>query len=248
MPRIYSPATWQMTAAQLITPTTSGLSTINAMQTAVAATTNWSVTTSGTTTAGYKYFEAAPVGSTLYSEYRILFVERINTSTNKTTVDGQTPWNLATYVLIRFVPDGGRTGVTFTPANIETANDCYVGSNYKSGTNTVWHSIASPWTATWLYTCDGAMWIINRSSATSHNILGFGHVFVPVGGSLYDNNGAGTEVGVPGFVTRRALGAVTMAGNFITGTSSSGAVGFWYYPGTSARTPAIASSLALAFC
>lgn len=239
MPQFYSPVTWQMTSAQLVTPTTSGLAAINALQAAVTSSTTWSVTTTGTTTAGYKYVECAPVGSTLYSEYRILFVERINTSTNKSVPDGQAPFNSSSFILMRFVPDGGRTGVTFTPANIETANDCYVGSNYRDGTNQVWHAFPSPWTAFWIYTGDGVMWIIDRQAATTHNVAAFGHVYVP-SANCEERNGANAECGVPCFLTRRGITSGTVTGSttssFILSTNNTGAAGFWRWTGVATRS------------
>jgi hypothetical protein len=239
MPQFYSPVTWQMTSAQLVTPTTSGLSAINSLQAAVTSSTTWSVTATGTTTAGYKYFECAPVGSNLYSEYRILFVERINTSTNKTAVDGQSPFNSSSFILMRFVPDGGRAGVTFTPANIETANDAYVGTNYKDGTNQVWHAFPSPWTAFWLYTGDGVMWIIDRQAATTHNIAAFGHVYVP-SATCEERNGANSECGVPCFLTRRGMSSGTVTGTatsaLISGTNGTGRAGFWRWTGVATRS------------
>ena len=240
MPQFYSPVTWQMTAAQLITPTTSGLATINAIQAAITSSTTWSVSATGTTTAGYKYVEAAPVGSTLYSEYRVLFVERVNTATNKSVPDGQSPFNSSSFILMRFVPDGGRAGVTFTPANIETSNDAYVGTNYRDGTQQVWHAFPSPWTAAWLYTGDGVMWIIDRSSATSHNVAAFGHVFVP-SGNCQERNGASAECGVPCFFTRRSIGSGTVTGgsstsSLISSSNGTGAAGFWIWTGVATRT------------
>jgi len=84
MPNIYTPCTWNMGAAQLVTPTSSQLAAVNAIQAAVTASTYWTVNSTGTTTAGYKYVEARLTNtSSVYKDYRILFVERVNSATGK---------------------------------------------------------------------------------------------------------------------------------------------------------------------
>lgn len=242
MPQFYSPATWQMGAVQLIPSTTSQLAAINAIQAAITASSHWTVSATGTTTTGYKYVEAAPVGSTLYSEYRVLFVERINSNTNKSVPDGyyQTPFNSASYILMRFVPDGGRAGVTFTPANIETGTESYVGTNYKDGSTQVWHAFISPWTAMWLYTCDGAMWLIDRQAQTTHNLVAFGHIYVP-SGNCEERNGSNVECGVPCYFSRRGITSGTLTGgtstsSLIANTNNTGSGGFWRWTGVATRS------------
>jgi hypothetical protein len=91
-----------MTAAQLVTPTSSQLATVNAIQASVTASANWSVNATGTSTAGYKWVEIKPSNtSSLYKDYRVLIVERVNTSTNKgaiaVTGDGFA-WNSTTNI------------------------------------------------------------------------------------------------------------------------------------------------------
>lgn len=236
MPNIYSPCTWNMTAAQLVTPTTSQLAAVNAIQAAVTASVNWTVNSTGTTTTGYKYVEVKPSNvNSVYKDYRILFVERVNNATSKTYA-GTAPFNTTTNVLVYFAPDGGSSWSTFTPANIETANPPYVGTRYRWGTTSastyVWASIPSTWTAIWLYECDGAMWIINRASSTSHFLCAIGSVFVPARSTLTDFNEAGTEVGLPGLWQNTS----TFAAASITGPSTLGGTPpyMWYQtaPGT----------------
>lgn len=234
MPNIISSATWEMSAASLISPTTSQLAVVNAIQTSVAASTNWSVNATGTSTAGFKWLEIKPSNvNSLYKDYRILIVERVNVSTNKLlpTGDGGA-WNGTSYVYFTFAPDGGAAHVTFTAANIETSSDVYVGSRYKSSTSSVWHTIAMPCTALWLYLADGAFWLVDRVSATNHTLLGLGHVNVFLGVS--DWNTAGTEVGVAGFRKMAGLTSSTM----VTQVTTQGPGGCWYIAaaGTGART------------
>lgn len=221
-----------MSAAQLISPTTSQLAVVNAIQTAVAASTNWSVNATGTSTAGFKWLEIKPSNvNSLYKDYRILVVERVNTSTNKSfSANDGGAWNGTSYVYFTFAPDGGAAHVTFTAANIETSSDVYVGSRYKNGTSSVWHTIPMPCTALWLYLADGAFWIIDRSAATSHTILGLGHVLVGTGYSDY--NTAGTEVGVSGCYKKSGIASSTLTGQLATTPVTF----FWSGSGTSART------------
>ena len=232
MPNISTPCTWEMTAAQLVTPTTSQLATVNAIQAAVTASTNWTVNATGTSTAGFKWLELKPSNvNSLYKDYRILVVERVNNGTNKSfpTNDGGSV-NSANFVYFTFAPDGGAAHVTFTAANIETSSDVYVGSRYKNGTSTLWHTIPMPCTAVWLYLCDGAFWLIDRVTGSSHTLLGLGHIIVWTG--FTDYNTAGTEVGVPAF--RKQAGITSQTS--MTWLQSSHSNGAWYGSGTSART------------
>jgi hypothetical protein len=236
MANIISSATWEMSAAQLISPTTSQLAVVNAIQTVVAASSNWAVNATGTTTAGFKWLEIKPANvSSLYKDYRILIVERVNTSTNKLlpTGDGGT-WNGTSFVYMTFAPDGGAAHVTFTIANIETSSDVYVGSRYKSGTSSVWHTIPMPCTALWTYLADGAFWIVDRVTSTNHTLLGLGHVNVFIGVS--DWNTAGTEMGIAGFRKMGGLTSTTMITQAFVNTTETG--GCWYIAaaGTGART------------
>ena len=203
MPNIYTPCTWNMTAAQLVTPTSSQLATVNAIQAAVTASTHWTVNSTGTTSTGYKYVEVKPSGvNSVYKDYRILFVERVNNSTSK-NYSGTNPFNSAVRIPIYFAPDGGSSWCTFTPANIDSANPPYVGTRYRWGTSSSstyqWGYLSGPtWTAVWLYECEGAMWLVNRAGATSHFMFGIGSIFVPTRSTLVDYNEGGTEVGIPG--------------------------------------------------
>jgi hypothetical protein len=221
-----------MTAAQLVTPTTSQLATVNAIQAAVTASTNWTVNATGTSTAGFKWVEVRPSNtSSLYKDYRILVVERVNNGTNKSfpTGDGGSV-NSTNFVYFLFVPDGGAAHVTFTVANLETSSDVYVGSRYKNGTSTVWHTVPMPCTAVWLYLCDGAFWLIDRVTGSSHTLLGLGHVVVWTGYS--DFNATGTEFGIPSF---RKQSGIT-PGSAMSWLQSSHSNGCWFGSGTSPRT------------
>ena len=243
MPNIYSTCNWNMTAAQLVTPTSSALSTVNAIQAAITASTHWMVNSTGTTTTGYKYVEVKPSNLTsIYKDYRILFVERVNNSTNKNFA-GTTPFNSATAVPVYFAPDGGSSWSTFTPANIDTANPPYVGSRYRWGTSTSglyqWTGIYGAWTAIWLYECEGGLWLINRSGVTSHQIMAIGSVFVPSRASLTDFNEAGTEVGLPGVWTTTGLAAASITGSIIVPAASTTYI--WYQ--TAAGSPPTKSTL-----
>lgn len=203
MPNIYTPCTWNMTAAQLVTPTTSQLATVNAIQAAIAASAHWTVHSTGTTTTGYKYVEARPSNTaSVYKHYRILFVERVNNASNK-NYGGTAPFNTGTQIPIYFAPDGGASWCTFTPANIDSALPPYVGTKYRWGTSAattyMWSGLGgSPaWTAIWLYECEGALWLVNRASAASHAVVAIGACFVPTRSTLVDYNEQGTEIGLP---------------------------------------------------
>jgi len=234
MPNILSPCTWEMSAAQLITPTNSQLAVVNAIQSAVTSSTNWTVNATGTSTAGFKWVEIKPANvNSLYSDYRILIVERVNTSTNKTLAaasgDGSA-FNGTANVYFTFAPDGGAAHVTFTIANLETANQVYVGTRYRSGSNTVWATIPMPCTALWLYLCDGALWIVDRVGATSHFLLALGHIAAAAGYS--DFNTAGTEVGLSGIRKSASLNSSTM----MTQAVATQYLANWFGSGTGART------------
>jgi len=183
---LMTPCTWEQSAAQIVTPTTSALSTINAIQAAVAASNSWSVNSSGTVTAtGAKYIELKPSNnSSVYAGYRLVFFEKVVSATNKSTaasMSGTITWNSTSAIYYHFCPDGGSG--TFTPANAEGAvgSYIYVGSStsYKffagGGVyNDIWGSIPLAATAIWTYLCEGAFWLINRSAATSHTLVGIG--------------------------------------------------------------------------
>jgi len=226
MPNLYSTCNWNMTAAQIITPTSSALATVNAIQAAVTASVHWTVNSTGTTTTGYKYVEVKPSNvNSIYKDYRILFVERVNNSTSKSASQGTGIFNSATNLPVYFAPDGGSSWSTFTPANIETANSPYVGTRYRFGTSSAttyrWGgATVSPWTATWLYECDGAMWLVTRSGATSHQIMALGSIFVPSRASLTDFNEAGVEVGLPGIWQTAGLLSTSILGGSIISTST----------------------------
>jgi len=204
MPNIYTPCTWNMTAAQLVSPTSSQLATVNAIQAAVTASTHWSVNSTGTTTGGFKYVEVKPSNTaSVYKDYRILFVEKVINATNK-NYGGANPFNSASQIPIYFAPDGGSSWCTFTPANIDSASPPYVGTRYRWGTTSSttyqWSGLGgSPaWTAIWFYECEGALWLVNRAAATSHAVVAIGACFVPTRSTLVDYNEGGTEIGLPG--------------------------------------------------
>jgi len=226
-----------MSAVQLVTPITSQLAVVNAIQAAVTAGTDWVVNGTGTSTAGFKWLEVKPAsGSSLYSDYRILFVERVNTTTNKISLGGISSASIfagTAYACACFAPDGG--ACTFTPANIETANPVYVGTKFwnsaGAGGSIYWAGIAVQSTAIWLYTGDGAMWVTNRQTATTHNLVAMGHIFYSsTSGTAY--NSAGTEVGIPGIYARVNTGSTSMAIG-LYGFSNTNIIQ-WYY---SASTP-----------
>jgi len=234
MPNILSPATWEMTAAQLVTPTTSQLATVNAIQAAVTASSSWSVNATGTSTAGYKWVEIKPSNvNSLYKDYRILVVERVNNSTNKAFVSASgdgSAWNGTANVYFLFVPDGGAAHVTFTIANLETSSDVYVGTRYKSSTNSMWATIPMPCTAVWLYLCDGGFWIVDRVSASSHFLLALGHTFTYTG--LSDFNTGGVECGLAGIRKSASITSQSIVNSLVQAQG----IGTWFGSGTSART------------
>lgn len=182
---LMTPATWEMSAAQIVTPTTSALSTINAIQAAVAASNSWTVASTGTISTGAKYVECKPSNtSSVYAAYRLVFFEKVVSTTNKTsvTMSGTITWNSTSNVYFHFCPDGGNG--TFTPNNAEGAvgSYIYVGasntSRYFSNPNyyDIWGAIPLASTAIWTYLCEGAFWLVNRSAATSHQLIGIGAI------------------------------------------------------------------------
>ena len=210
---VITPCTWNMTAAQLVTPTSSQLAAVNAIQAAVTASVNWSVNATGTSTAGYKWIEIKPSNAnSVYKDYRILICERVNYSTGRNLLSGTSvsrTFNSTNDIYILFAPDGGAPGVTFTPGNIETAASVYVGSKYFQASPVAWpwNALTGTWTAIWLYECDGAIWIINRLSATSHQLIALGNIATPAKLSQKDFNSSGVEIGVPCALNKFGLSA-----------------------------------------
>ena len=238
---VYSPCTWNMTAAQMVTPTSSQLAAVNAIQAMITSSTYWTVNSTGTTTAGYKYVEARLTDtSSIYKDYRVLFVERVNTSANKNYF-GTNPFNTTTNVMVYFAPDGGSSWCTFTPANIETGNAVYVGTRYMySGTLSQWMSMPGSWTAFWMYECDGQMWIVNRSGATSYYITSIGASYISSRATHVDYNEANTEVGLPGMYQRTAaMSSATVLNTAMYQTSGNV---LWWYNSTGTTKVAVLSS------
>ena len=177
---------WEQSAAQIVTPTTSALSTINAIQSCVAASTSWTVASTGTISTGAKFLEIKPSNtSSVYAAYRIVFFEKVVSTTNKSTgasMSGTITWNSTSNIYVHFHPDGGNG--TFTPQNAEGAVGSYI---YVGASNTyryfvnptyadVWGAIPLASTAIWTYLCEGAFWLVNRSAATSHQLIGLGAI------------------------------------------------------------------------
>ena len=195
---LMTPCTWEQSAAQIVTPTTSALSTINAIQAAVAASSSWSVNSSGTVAAtGAKYIELKPSNnSSVYAGYRLVFFEKVVSTTNKSagaSLSGTITWNSTSAIYYHFCPDGGSG--TFTPANCEGAvgSYIYVGASnsyrFSSSPNyyDIWGSIPLAATAIWTYLCEGAFWLVNRSAATSHTLMGIGALYAQA--TAYTNPG-----------------------------------------------------------
>lgn len=203
---VFSPVTWQMGSVQLVSTTTSQLATLNSIQAAFVASTYWEVETSGLSSLSYKYIVVRPKAAlgSIYADFRIFFCERVNFATNRTVIDGTVAFNTATSVMAYFCPDGG--ALTFTAANIETG-DIWPGTNYKNaaGTSTVWHTVAVACTALWLYEGNGVMWLVSRQTATSHAVLGLGNVVNMSNSTRVDYNAASVEIGLPSFISVKAL-------------------------------------------
>jgi hypothetical protein len=236
---VYSPCTWNMTAAQLVTPTSSALAAVNAIQAMIQSSTYWTVTTTGTTTAGYKYVEARLTNtSSIYKDYRVLFVERINSSTGK-NFWGTNPFNTTTNVMVYFAPDGGSSWCTFTPSNIETGNNAYVGTRYTySGAQ--WMNLPGLWTAFWMYECDGQMCIINRSGATAYYLTTIGATYISSRATHVDYNEAGTEVGLPGMMQRTSsYSSASVVSSYFTANCN---LLFWFNSSGTTKTASYSSA------
>lgn len=235
-----------MTAAQLVTPTSSQLAAVNAIQAAVTSSLNWAVNTTGTTSAGAKYIEIKPSNvNSLYKDYRILIVEKVTYANNRTLLPGSNTaqgFGTNTNIYLYFAPDGGATGVTFTPANIETASSVYVGTKYLASSfpSYTWQCITGGWTALWLYECDGAIWFINRSAGTSHQIVGLGNIAVSARASHKDFNASGTEWGLAGQFNKAALASATLSNMF-----SNANFFYWYDTNNSGTKSFTASAITL---
>lgn len=239
---VISPCTWNMTSTQLVTPTTSQLAAINSIQAMITSSTYWTVSNTGTTTAGYKYVEARPTNtSSVYKDYRVLFVERVNTTTNK-SIMGSLAYS-ATNIMATFAPDGGSSWCTFTPANIETSSHVYAGTRYKyNATTWPWLTIATPYTAFWMYECDGQMWISHRGAATSYYLFQFGATWISARSTHVDYNEAGTEVGLPGMYQKTAAYNATSSLATTLLVSSNAVTAFWYNSAPSTKTFVISAA------
>ena len=223
---VFSPVTWSMGTVQLVSTTTSQLATLNSIQAAFAASTYWEVETSGLSSLSYKYIVVRPKAAlgSIYADFRIFFCERVNFATNRTVIDGTLAFNTATSVMAYFCPDGG--ALTFTPANIETG-DIWPSTNYKNGTATIWHTVAVACTALWLYEGNGVMWLISRQAATSHAVLGLGNVVHMSNSARVDYNAASVEIGLPSFISIKALtSSISSSNNYFT-TTASRSQGWW---------------------
>jgi hypothetical protein len=233
---VFSPVTWAMSAVQLVSTTTSQLATLNSIQAAFVASTYWEVETSGLSSLSYKYIVVRPKAAlgSIYADYRIFFCERVNFATGRVTGDGGAKFNTTTNVMAYFCPDGG--ALTFTAANIETGL-LWPGTNYKTGTSTIWHGVTVACTALWLYEGDGVMWLVSRQSATSHSLMALGNVMCIAKNTYadYGSSSPTTEIGCPSFYTATTLGnASNLVSQLWTGTR---AQAFWYKPnGVAART------------
>lgn len=228
MPNIYSPCTWNMTSAQLVTPTNSQLAALNAIQAMIASSTYWTVNATGTVAAtGYKWIEVKPTNqNSIYKDYRVVFYQRVNSSTNKDYYTSGSPFNSTAYLPVLFCPDGGANYCTFTPDNAETGNPVYVGTKYKavSTTFTLWDGIGNAaWTAFWMYECDGAMWIWGRTSAVSYVLHAFGNLCAAANPNMVDYNSAAVEVGLPCLFTREGI----TAGQLTSIGSTANSFMFW---------------------
>jgi len=231
------PCTWTMSAAGLVTPTTSQLSAVNTIQTLITNSSNWRVVSTGTTASGKKYVEAAPLIGSLYKDMRVLFLEMAINNNGKTFYDNST--TLVNKLCYMICPDGGASYCTFTPSRLEAASapyaPVYVGSKYATD---VWSSIDSPYTAIWMYECDGAMWLVNRNAATSHSLHAIGQVFNHPRTDWQDWNEAGTELGLMGVYSVRGLTATSLAGATTLFNSSTSNRGLVFFTRTSAAAAA----------
>ena len=229
---LYEPCTWNMSAVQLISNTTSGLSLMNAIQAMITASTYWRVVSTGLTASNYKYVEAAPLATSKYADYRVLFVEKGVGSGSKGNISS------AAIVGVPFMylcPDGGTK--TLNVAAIETtasSTPIYTGTSYyrdASGFFVACMPFAASFTAIWMYECDGAMYIVNRESASqSYAIYGIGQIHASARTDWKDFNSSGTEVGVAGMYFRMAYSSATTfdeAGMFTSGAGANGGAIYW---------------------
>lgn len=243
---VFSTATWAMSAVQLVSSTSSQLATLNSLQAMFTASTYWEQETTGTSTAGYKYFVVRPkvALNSIYKDYRIFFCERVNYAVGRTVSDSTAAFNTATQVMSYFCPDGG--ALTFTPANIETGL-LWPGTNYKStisasSGNTFWTSTTLACTALWMYECEGALWIVSRQSSTSHSLTALGNILQPANPNVtdYGSTSPTTEIGLAGFYSARGLtnSSITPA---ILFAGSPRSMACWIKPsGVAARTTIVA--------
>lgn len=227
---VATPVTWTMTAAQLVTPTTSNLSVINAIQAAVNASPDWMVNSTGTIAAtGAKWIECKPLNAqSLYAAYRTLFVEKLasDPSTGGNTVNFS-----AANVMCTFCPDGGAS--TFTPANLGTTTYPYVGNKYHpqyggTVTESYWFGISMANTALWLYTGDGVLYLVDRHSATSHSIIGLGNLLNSAQASAIDHSPTGVEWGTPGMLMRYFTASGVTEATFLTASAATARLHFWF--------------------
>ena len=215
-----------MGAVQLVSTTTSQLATLNSIQASFVASTYWEVETSGLSSLSYKYIVVRPktaLGS-IYADFRIFFCERVNFATNRIVQDGTVAFNTATSVMAYFCPDGG--ALTFTPANIETG-DIWPSTNYKNGTSTIWHTVAVSCTALWLYEGNGVVWLVSRQAATSHALLGLGNTICMSNSARVDYNAASVEIGLPSFISVKALPAAVANSQIYFTNGSTRSQGWW---------------------
>lgn len=235
---VFTPCTWNMGAVQLVSTTTSQLSTLNSIQAAFIASTYWEQESTGTSSLGYKYIVVRPKSSlnSIYRDYRIFFCERVNFTTGRIIGDGTavaSRFNTTTNVMAYFCPDGG--ALTFTAANIESG-DIWPGTNYKSSSSTVWHSVAVACTAVWIYEADGISWLVSRQAASSHSLMGLGNIMYVAKDTYVDYNSSSVEIGPAGAYTATAItNATAFTSQLFNGTTK--CQFFWWKPtGSSTRT------------
>jgi hypothetical protein len=228
-----------MSAAALVTPTTSQLSALNSIQTLITNSINWRVVSTGTTTSGKKYLEAAPVVGSAYKNMRVLFLEMSTNNNGKTFVDNST--TLVNKLCYMVCPDGGASYCTLTPSRLESASapyfPVYVGTKYSPAAD-YWSTIDSPYTALWMYECNGAMWIANRNSATSHSLHAIGQVFNHPRVDWCDWDEVGNELGLMGMYSVRGLASTGMGGSTVLFSTSTSNRGLLFATRTSATATA----------
>jgi hypothetical protein len=231
------PCTWTMGGVQLVTPTTDQLSAVNAIQAAITASANWRVVSTGTTASGRKYVEAAPLVTSAYKDMRVLFLQSVTSNNGKSLFANDTTFvNKLCYMIC---PDGGASYCTFTPSRLEAASapftPVYAGSKYATDH---WASIDSPYTAFWMYECDGAMWLIHRLSASNHSLHGIGQVFNHPRTDWQDFNEQGTELGLMGIYTVRGVTATLFSTATVMFSTSAGNRGLVFFTRTSSTANA----------